>query len=418
MRKFDDGAIAALPPAVKPRDYYYDRSEPGLELAITPKGTKTFYFSAREFGRPIRIRMGRFPDLTVVEAQTLTGKMRRALREHRDPRDVLRGGLASGSTITLSEFWDIFLDRHVLPNLKNAKTVRQAFERYFNRLRGIPLQAITPSRVQSWHEQIGHTYGRPTADKQAGLLRSMFSKAMIWVDVDGRPYATLNPAAAPFVQRFGKNERQRFVTADELPRLFEALSGFLPVDAIHWILLALCTGARKTSLCRMRYADLDMNNGIWMIPAEDFKGGRTPHAVPLVSQAIHYISKRADFIGGDWVFPGKKNGQPLQYPMSWWRKIRAAAGIEDVTIHDLRRTTASWMAMTGASQPIIAQLLGHRLPGVTSIYARLAVEPVREALQVAVDRIWAVSQGDSDSPRAAWSPAHRQQENSHALNRD
>jgi integrase len=98
----------------------------------------------------------------------------------------------------------------------------------------------------------------------------------------------------------------------------------------------------------------------------------------------------------EWVFPGRRrNGKPIGNVNCWWTEIRSIAEAEDITIHDIRRTIASWMAMTGASYPIIAQLLGHTLPGATQIYARLSVEPVREQLQIAVDRILEVANNDS-----------------------
>ena len=76
-------------------------------------------------------------------------------------------------------------------------------------------------------------------------------------------------------------------------------------------------------------------------------------------------------------------------PRRDWNRFRDLAGVPDVTIHDLRRTLGSWMAITGASLPVIARALGHKLErsSVTAVYARLNNQPVREAIEKAVSAI-------------------------------
>jgi integrase len=76
-------------------------------------------------------------------------------------------------------------------------------------------------------------------------------------------------------------------------------------------------------------------------------------------------------------------------PRRTWRHFRIVAGVPDVTLHDLRRTLGSWMAITGASLPVIARALGHKLEqsSVTAVYARLNNQPVRDAIEKAVNKM-------------------------------
>ena len=60
-----------------------------------------------------------------------------------------------------------------------------------------------------------------------------------------------------------------------------------------------------------------------------------------------------------------------------------AAGIENLRIHDLRRTLGSWQARTGASLPIIGKSLNHKTHQATAIYARLDLDPVRRSVNTA-----------------------------------
>jgi integrase len=65
------------------------------------------------------------------------------------------------------------------------------------------------------------------------------------------------------------------------------------------------------------------------------------------------------------------------------QRIRARAGIDDVRLHDLRHTYASWSVMGGATLHMTGMLLGHRQPGTTARYAHLAAGPQQAAARVA-----------------------------------
>jgi integrase len=88
--------------------------------------------------------------------------------------------------------------------------------------------------------------------------------------------------------------------------------------------------------------------------------------------------------------------------MRQWRDILKAAGIENLRIHDLRRTMGSWQAATGASLPIIGKGLGHSRPETTAIYSRIDIEPVRAAMGTAATAMLAASKPAKKSrPRKA-----------------
>lgn len=57
--------------------------------------------------------------------------------------------------------------------------------------------------------------------------------------------------------------------------------------------------------------------------------------------------------------------------------------MEDLRIHDLRRTLGSWQAKTGASLAIIGKSLNHKNQATTAIYARLDLDPVRASVEKA-----------------------------------
>ena len=70
-------------------------------------------------------------------------------------------------------------------------------------------------------------------------------------------------------------------------------------------------------------------------------------------------------------------------PKVAWKKVLEAAGIENLRLHDLRRTLGSWQARQGASLQVIGKSLGHRSQAATAIYSRLHIDPIRESVQSA-----------------------------------
>jgi integrase len=110
--------------------------------------------------------------------------------------------------------------------------------------------------------------------------------------------------------------------------------------------------------------------------------------VPLTPTAIEILERRyADRDQDQWVFPSDRKGRKtgvvghLASPKNAWKKLLERAKIEDLRIHDLRRTLGSYMAIQGVSTAIIGKGLGHRSPQATAIYARLTNDPVRLAME-------------------------------------
>ena len=80
-----------------------------------------------------------------------------------------------------------------------------------------------------------------------------------------------------------------------------------------------------------------------------------------------------------------------------WKRIRQAAKLKDVRIHDLRRTVGSWMVAAGASLPLIGKTLNHQNVSTTQVYARLQIEPVRQALEANAQRMLEYAQENTTS---------------------
>ncbi len=128
----------------------------------------------------------------------------------------------------------------------------------------------------------------------------------------------------------------------------------------------------------MRWSDLDLKNATWKI--QETKNG-TPQTVPLTESVLEILQDRRTNTSSFFVFPGKGITGHLVEPKTAWKRICKAAGIEDVRVHDLRRTMGSWQAIAGSSLPVIGKSLGHKSQQATAIYSRLDLDPVRASME-------------------------------------
>jgi integrase len=101
------------------------------------------------------------------------------------------------------------------------------------------------------------------------------------------------------------------------------------------------------------------------------------------------------FAANDHVIPGDRPGAPFIGIEKAWQRIRKAAGLEDVRLHDLRHAFASTAVAHGDSLFIVGKLLGHARPETTNRYAHLAPDPARAAANRTGERLAALLTGAS-----------------------
>jgi len=151
------------------------------------------------------------------------------------------------------------------------------------------------------------------------------------------------------------------------------------------IRLLLFTGCRLGEILRLRWADADLERGLLFLP--DSKTGRKTVVLNAPAAAILAELPRlgAYVIAGD--DAGKEGEKPRADLKRPWIAVRKRAKLEDVRIHDLRHTHASFGAAGGLGLPIIGKLLGHKQAATTARYAHLDNDPLRRASESIAGRI-------------------------------
>ena len=324
---------------------------------------------------------GRPERLTLPEVGTVQ------LREVRRIVDGLRGDLAKGvdvfararsakqpaKPITLQDAFEAHIKR---PDLRpgTRRDYTSAWRNVPSHLKAKPIAAIDETDLKRLHDAIGERGHPRLANKVIVLISGLLR---------GNGRQADNPAVN--IKRFRETPRQRVLTLGELRRLRSALESE-PSPWREYFLLLLLTGARRSSLARMRWEDLDLDTATWRLPAGWSKNRRVL-TVALPSEALTVLRRLAsERSAAPWVFPAQSQAGHLVEPKRAWRRACARAGIAGAVIHDLRRTTATLVASDGANAAALAVVLGHLTPQSAKSYIHLSSETGRQYLERAAQK--------------------------------
>ena len=288
----------------------------------------------------------------VKAAPTLADLAARFLAEHAE---------AKRKASTTKEYRRL-IENLILPALgkhKVAEVTRADVARFHHSRRGTPIEA----------------------NRALALLSTLFN----WAERVGERPDGSNPCR--HVERFPQRPRERFLSADELARLGEALAAWegSPI-AVAAIKLLVFTGARLGEILGLEWDWVNMERGEARLP-DSKTGAKTLH---LPAPALEVLMGLPRIEGVPYVLGAKRGTTFVEEP---WRRIRGAARLDDVRLHDLRHSFASVAVAGGMGLPIIGKMLGHTQAQTTQRYAHLASDPVKAAAATVAGKIAKAMQG-------------------------
>ncbi len=373
--------IDKLPTPEGKRVLVYDSQTRGLGVMVTPTGHRSFFWFRKVAGYPTWRTIAPYPDLSIEQARAKASEYNTNTAEWKAKEYEGASPFERRRELTLSAALEEYIEKHLKAKAQNPdraiKDTRWQVNKYAASLKNRNLSSIRREHLRSLHAGIGEKNGKFTANRLLQTIRAIFNYALrteLWSGV--------NPAIG--IEVFHEESRSRFLQPDEFPKFLKALSNEQNTDLRDFVLLAVFVGSRRGNLLSMRWEQLDLKRGVWSIPMT--KSGE-PHVAPLVTEAVKILADRQrarknEEVG--WVFPSPKSRSGhLENPKRAWAQFRKRADIADVRLHDLRRTLGSFAAGAGVSLITIAKTLGHQSTDATQVYARLHLEPVRAAVNLA-----------------------------------
>lgn len=173
--------------------------------------------------------------------------------------------------------------------------------------------------------------------------------------------------------------RMRYLTKIEAARLIKSAQSnyFL----ICFIKLALNTGCRSGELLKLTWDRVDFNNCYLILNRDDTKSKRR-RFIALNSVAMQVLMEMKQITLSDtWVFYNEQTKTHILSLKKGFRLACKTAQIDDLRIHDLRHTFASWLVQSGVPLYTVRDLLGHTCITTTERYAHLQIDNLREALK-------------------------------------
>ena len=372
---FSQTSIIGLPIPKRGRVQWWDSTTPHLCCRVSETGSKTFYWIGREAGVWKRSKLGKWPEMNVNgakrEANRLTGLAASG-------QAVTTRTKAAAAEWTLQELFDWYLENHSKPHKRTWQWDERQFKNRFLPWAKKPVSMIARAEVQKFHIALGESKGIYAANKMLELLGTMYR-----VGSQNEPDKVPCPDPTKGIKRFAREERERFLDADELPKFIEAVKLLEREVSRDFLMLCLWTGARRSNVAGMRWADVSLETAIWIIPRQDSKN-KKPMNIALSPPALEILKRRKKTATGPFVLPGQGPTGHYNCPREAIAKVCELSGIKDLRVHDLRRTLGSWMAVNSPLQ-VVGKQLGHSSIKSTAIYARLANSTLKTAVGNATD---------------------------------
>lgn len=357
--------------------YIWDTEVRGLGVRCYPSGKKMYVLKTRH-GRTQRlITLGQHGSPHTPESARKAALHHLALRaKGEDPAKEREKRKAAK---TVKELGERFLKEHVARKCRPSTQYeyKRSVEKFINPALGsLSIGDVTTADVARFHYKLRDIPYQ--ANRTIEVLSKMMGLAEKW---HHRPPNT-NPCKG--LEKYPEEKRERFLTKQELDHLHEVLNDAEAKSTenryfIAAIRLLLMTGARLREITTLKWSYIDLETGKLNLPIS--KTGKK--TIPLSDKATDYLREmlrdgmRVD--ENPYVIVGAKPGRHFVEMQSPWRRIRKKAGLEDVRIHDLRHSFASFAINDGIHLQMVGKLLGHTQAQTTMRYAHLSDDTMKQA---------------------------------------
>jgi integrase len=401
--KITKRAVDGLEPDGESEKVLWDTEVKGFGIRARAGGSKSYILHYRAgTGRaaPLRkLTIGKqgspwTPEMARAEAKRLLGEVAAG-------RDPARTRQQDRTALTFAELVDLYLaegtshkkpstlkvdrgriEHHLLPLLYQMR-VDHIGRAEVERMRDAVTAGKTAEKIERGDERRRPgsmaTGGKGTAAQCVALVSSIFAFAV------ERRLCTDNPARG--VKKAPVRKVERFLSEAEIARLADALDAEAQVSGNPYpsaaIKLLLLTGCRRGEIVNLLWQHVDFERECLRLP--DSKTGAK--IVYLNAPARTLLQELPRMTANSRVFPGMRAESASAAIEKAWSRIRAAADLIDVRLHDLRHSFASVGAAGGLSLPIIGALLGHKHATTTARYAHLSADPLRAANETVGERI-------------------------------
>ena len=264
-----------------------------------------------------------------------------------------------------------------LPILKASEEYRRILFWWSEQIGEIDIKDISPSTIDHLRNYLlrNRRISKSRVNRYTAVLSSLFS-------ISVREWQLMESNPCSKIKKFKEPEgRTRYLSNEERRRLLDACKMSRNKDLLLVVELAISSGMRKNEILTIRIRQIDFDNG-WINIYETKNDNK--RIIPISAALLKKFQMKIDrekLVADDFLFHSERDrARPRCIRVAFTNALKIAK-VEDFRFHDLRHTTASYLAMSGVPIQTISRILGHKTILMTMRYTHLDSAHLREAIQ-------------------------------------
>ncbi|EPJ0793313.1 tyrosine-type recombinase/integrase [Vibrio vulnificus] len=369
----------------------------GLIAKISPKAKITFQYRCRYNGQNKRLRIGKYPQVSLKQARQIHKRMLELKEEGRNPEIALTG---ETDFVTLKQCLDYWFENKV-STLKEGTYVLYdsvAKNYFYPAFHDVDVERITAREWMLWFDEIARKNPK-TANSAFSKMRACLNFCKSKFLIDSTHFEKIRQ------QDVGESatDGDRVLTLPELAKIWitlERSKAGTSTKNLH--LMTMLWGNRLSELRLARRQHFDMLNDIWTVPPELSKMGNTirrpipKHIKPMLERLMN--------IYDDYLFPGASLNKPITISAAnrFIRRQRQLLTLPHWRTHDFRRSISTICSALGTAPHVTEKMLGHDLGGVLAIYNKHDwINEQKEAYEAFAEALFAQVKKELENEQAS-----------------
>ena len=303
----------------KPQDKSYKLFDGGgFYLEVLPSGKKHWRLKYHYMGKEKRLSLGGYPVVSLADARDRRDEYKKMLLDNIDPATAKKDQIAEETKKAQNTFKAVALEWFDVKaeswSEKYAQKVMLGLEKnIFPFLGNRPIDEITPPELLECLRKMEKRGSFDIANRTKQICGQVFRFGIQTGKCERDAAADLKDAL-----KTRKTEHYRTIDCSQLPDFLKALErneARIYESTRRAVWLSLLTFLRPKEIRMARWHDINLQEKVWIIPAEIMKT-RREHIVPLSTQALSILQAQQESLEGintEWVFPSYKS---LRQPMS------------------------------------------------------------------------------------------------------